>query len=262
VILYILLFLFAAVLAFSLYKVTTVSSQLDREQSQFEQLAAIVAEASAAPEAEPPAQDKESGDQAAAAVERRIMPQYLPLYAQNQDFFGWLRIEGTEVNYPVMYTPEDPEYYLHRAFDGEYSQSGTPFIDGACPAEGVHYLIHGHHMKNGTMFGVLPEYAQRAYWEEHPVICFDTLYEQREYTVIAAFYSRLYSDDEPGVFRYYRYTDLSDPAVFAEYIAGVSAAAIYDTGEKAEYGDELITLSTCNYHTEDGRFVVVARRIK
>ena len=78
--------------------------------------------------------------------------------------------------------------------------------------------------------------------------------------MIAAFYSRLYWKSEIGVFRYYQYTDLTDETVFNEFIEQVQAAAIYDTGFSAEYGDELLMLSTCNYHTTDGRFVVVAKK--
>jgi|GEM_PF-546239 len=188
------------------------------------------------------------------------LPQYAPLYEQNSDFFGWISIEGTLIDYPVMYSPDRPEYYIRRAFDGSDSNSGSLFIDGACPADGNYYLIYGHHMRNKTMFGQLPMYADKSFYEEHQTIRFDTLYEQREYQVIAAFYSRLYWKSETDVFRYYQYTDLTDEAVFNEYIEQVRAAAIYDTGFTATYGDELLTLSTCNHHTEDGRFVVVAKK--
>lgn len=189
------------------------------------------------------------------------LPEYAQLYEMNGEFFGWLSIEGTDIDYPVMYTPDDPEKYLRRAFDGSYSGSGVPFVDGNCPADGSYYLIYGHHMNNGTMFGSLPEYQEEEFCKEHPVIRFDTLYEQREYVVMAAFFSRIYGKDEQGVFRYYEYFDLSNPAIFEEYVRQVSSAALYDTGITAEYGDELLALSTCNYHTADGRFVVVAKRI-
>lgn len=188
------------------------------------------------------------------------LPQYLPLYEKNPDFFGWITIDGTDIDYPVMYSTDNPEYYLNHAFDGSYSSSGVPFIDSKCPSDGNYYLIYGHHMKNKTMFGQLPKYADKSYCEEHPVIHFDTLYERREYRVIAAFYSRIYEKNDVGVFRYYDYTDLTDEAIFDEYIEQIRSAAIYDTGFDAEYGDQIIVLSTCNYHTSDGRFVVVAKR--
>ena len=197
---------------------------------------------------------------AEADTEPVILPEYAALYEQNNDLFGWLRINDTPINYPVMHTPDEPQYYLRRAFDKSDAQSGTPFLDGDCFEGCGNYILYGHHMKNETMFGTLPKYADKEYWEQHKTICFDTLYEHGEYEVIAAFYGKAIAKGDPG-FRYYQYTDLTDPDVFAEYMEQVNAAAIYDTGITAEYGDELITLSTCSYHTTDGRFVVVAKNV-
>jgi len=195
------------------------------------------------------------------SVEVSPLPRYTSLFERNPDLFGWISIEDTGVDYPVMYTPDRPGYYLDRAFDGSFSYSGVPFLEEKCPADGNYFLIYGHHMQNRTMFGTLLQYAERSYWEAHPLIRFDTRCEQRVYQVIAAFYSRVYDPEERDVFRYYEYADLTDEAVFAEYVRQVRAAAIYDTGLEARYGDELLTLSTCSYHTADGRFAVVARRI-
>lgn len=184
---------------------------------------------------------------------------YLSLKAQNADFYGWLSIAGTVLNYPVMYTPDDPEYYLYRAFDQTDSQSGVPFLDAACFDACGNYLIHGHNMKNGTMFATLLSYAQKEFWQQHPIIEFDTLSESGTYEVIAAFYSRISLQEEDS-FAYYQYTDLSDPEDFNAYINQVEQAALYETGVTAQYGDQLLTLSTCSYHVQDGRFVVVAKK--
>ena len=191
--------------------------------------------------------------------EEGMLLRYLPLYQRNPDFFGWVSISGTRLSYPVMHTPEQPEYYLRRDFDGAYSLGGVPFLAGPCTEEGGNWLIYGHNMDDGSMFAALLDYADEQFWREHPVITFDTLYEQGEYEVLAAFYSKAYQQGEQGVFRYYRYTDLSRPEDFEQYIAQVQAAALYGTGVEAAYGEKLITLSTCSYHTKDGRFVVVAR---
>lgn len=186
---------------------------------------------------------------------------YDELYNRNPDFFGWLKIEDTVIDYPVMYTPRESEYYLHRDFYGEYSESGMLFMDGDCPADGSYALIYGHHMKNGSMFGSLPDYREREFYEAHKTIFFDTRYEQRDYEVVAAFYAKIYDEaEEAQHFCYYKYKDLSDRSDFDAYVTYVRQNAIYDTGVVPVWGDELITLSTCNYHTEDGRFVVVARR--
>lgn len=188
---------------------------------------------------------------------------YDELYNKNPDFFGWLKIEGTKIDYPVMYKPEDSEYYLHRDFYGKYSDSGMLFIDGECPRVSNYYLIYGHHMNNGTMFGELPKYAKADFYQEHKIIFFDTRYENRDYEVVAAFYGKVYpKSEEKDHFCYYNVKELSSENEFNDYVRNVKANAIYETGITPKFGDELITLSTCNYHTEDGRFVVVARRIK
>ena len=204
--------------------------------------------------------DSEKGTEVNEAT--GTLRKYDPLYERNKDFFGWLKIEGTKIDYPVMYTPRDNEYYLHRDFDGNYSESGCLFIDGACPANGNYYLIYGHHMINGSMFGELPKYQSYDFYKEHKKIFFDTRYELRDYEVAAAFYAEVYDvSDEKNHFCYYKYADLSDPNTYYEYVSNVKAMSVYDTGVNPVYGDDLIALSTCNYHTEDGRFVVVARRI-
>lgn len=195
-------------------------------------------------------------------TEPGILPQYAALWEQNNDMAGWLSIEGTDIDYPVMFTPEQPEYYLHRAFDGSYAASGSLFIGEGCAPDSSHVIIYGHHMKNGTMFGSLPLYAKEDYAQEHPVISFDTLTQKGEYEVMAAFYSQVYTKDtDDRVFRYYAYKDLSQKEVFEDYVQQAKAASLYDTGVEAAFGDQIITLSTCSYHTENGRFVVVARKM-
>lgn len=186
---------------------------------------------------------------------------YSALKERNPDFWGWISVEDTELNYPVMYTPEDEEYYLRRDFDGNDSQGGVPFLAANCYEGCGNYLIYGHNMNDGSMFASLLSYADQEFWEQHPRINLDTLSESGSYEVLAAFYSKVHGESEPDAFRYYQYTDLHDPAVFNEYVDHVMAEAIYDTGVRAQCGDELLTLSTCSYHTDNGRFVVVARKV-
>ena len=183
---------------------------------------------------------------------------YDGLWQENHDLAGWLAIEGLGLELPVMHTPEDTEYYLHRAFDETYAYSGSLFLGEGWTPEGGYAIIYGHNMKNETMFGHLHWYQEQAFAQEYPTIRFDTLTEEREYTVLAAFYSQSYTAGDIDVFRYYQYTDLSDPEVFSEYVNQVRAAALYDTGVEVQYGDRLLALSTCSYHRKNGRFVVVA----
>lgn len=202
----------------------------------------------------------ETGSQPAQEPERS----YLSLTQENSDLAAWLTIPDTQIDYPVMYTPEDPEFYLRKAFDGSYALSGSLFIGDGCLPDGTNIIIYGHKMKNGTMFGGLDRYADEDYARAHSQIFYDLIqpdgsYERLTFEVIAAFYSRVYRVDEENVFRYYYGTDLSDPAEFEYYVSQAKAACTYDLGVTAEYGDRLLTLSTCSYHTDNGRFVLVAK---
>lgn len=193
------------------------------------------------------------------ATQPTILPQYAQLYQQNPDMVGWIKIEGTAIDYPVMHTPADPEKYLHVNFEGAYSYPGVPFVDAACTMDSDNLLIYGHNMPNGTMFRSLMQYQQKNFWQNHPTIVFNTLYEEQEYEVLAAFYDRVYYKTE-DVFKFYQFIDPQTEEEFDEGIAQFKEKALYDTGVNAEYGDRLITLVTCAYHTDHGRFVVVARR--
>ena len=142
----------------------------------------------------------------------------------------------------------------------ESSTAGTPFMDAKCEIDSDNYIIYGHNMKNGTMFREILQYANKSYWQEHPMIRFDTLYEQGEYEVLAAFYDRVYYADE-NCFKFYRFIKAADKADYDNAIQNYKEKSLYDTGVTAEYGDKLITLVTCSYHEEHGRFVVVARQM-
>jgi len=195
--------------------------------------------------------------------EPSMLPNLAPLYAQNPDLAGWLSIEGTEIDYPVMFRPEDEGYYLSHNFDGEKDKSGALLIQAGCDpfTLGGNIIIHGHNMKSGKMFGDLDEYKKEAYWKEHPVIRFDTLYERGEYEIVAVFLSKVYRKNE-DVFKYYQFFGANTQAEFDEFYSNIKALALYDTGVSADYGDSFITLSTCAYHVENGRLVVVARKVQ
>lgn len=195
-------------------------------------------------------------------TEPQMIPEMAEYYNENSDFVGWMTIEGTKVDYPVMHSPDDPEKYLRLNFEEEFSVSGLPFLDANCSIDpdSDNLLIYGHNMANGTMFNSLLNYGTKTYWEQHPTIKFTTLYEERTYEIIAAFYDRIRYTYEEG-FRFYRFIDAEDEAAFNEAITYYKENAVYDTGVTAEYGDKLMTLITCAYHHEYGRFVVVAKDI-
>ena len=182
---------------------------------------------------------------------------YKELLAKNNDFIGWIKIDGTNVNYPVMQTVDNPNFYLKHNFDKQYSDYGVPYLDEECFVDLTNNLvIYGHNMKNGTMFTDLVNYKDKAYWEEHQIINFDTMAEFSEYQVMYAFAF----DTDNETFCYNDYTDMTEEK-FAEFMAECEKRMVYDTGIRAEYGDEILTLSTCEYTHENGRFVVVAKKI-
>lgn len=202
-------------------------------------------------------------DNSAIAQNGSVLPEYSALYKENNELVGWIRIEGTKINYPVMQSVDEPDFYLKHLFDKSYSKFGCPYAEQKCdvnkPSDNL--IIYGHHMKNDKMFSQLEKFKDRKFWESHKYISFDTLYEKQTYEVIAAFKTAVYTDD-PNSFLYYEFIDAETPAEFDEYITDSKALALYDTGVTAVYGDKLITLSTCEYSNENGRFVVVAKRVE
>lgn len=191
-----------------------------------------------------------------------MLAQYRALYECNTDLAGWIYIDGTSIDYPVMYTPDDGEFYLTRGFDREKSKSGAPFIDARCLLDppSTNIIIYGHHMNNGTMFTDLDLYRDETFFKEHPTIRFDTLYKSQEHEIIAVFRSRVYGEDESG-YRYYDFINAVNEEKYDEYIHHIKKMALYNTGVSASYGDQLLTLITCAYHSQDGRLVVVAKKL-
>ena len=189
------------------------------------------------------------------------------LYELNSDTIGWLMIDDTVIDYPVMQTPMDEEYYLDRDFQKNYSPYGSLIMDtefeyqnGTKPSTNL--IIHGHNMKNGTMFGGLDKYRDAAYEREHSIIKFKSLYEEREYEIVSVFLSQVFLKTQTNVFKYYQFFEADSKREFNKFYKNIKDMALYDTGVTAEYGDEFITLSVCAYHVENGRLVVVAKRIK
>ena len=259
------------------------------------------------------------------------LPKYRELLEINPYIAGWLKVDDSVIDDPVVYTPLSQNYFLHRDIDGSEASKGTLFIAINWQDNYHNTLIYGHNMKDGTGFGSLAKFADESYGKSHHTLHFDTLYEERDYELFAAFYSQideeeleteedreqadaaieadgvarkeeerraeaeesglepeeiepvepaeltladlnLYfdmgdvdiyrqeKDEDNGRFRYYYYTDLSDKDDFDYYVQNVKERAIYDTGIEAEWGDDLITLSTCSYQVKNGRFVVVGIR--
>ena len=197
------------------------------------------------------------------------------LYALNPDCAGYLKIDGMVIDYPVMQTPADEQYYLNRDFEGKYSAYGclladtdarigtgtiaNDYADGTLPSTNI--IIHGHNMKNGSMFGSLDKFRDQAFEKEHSIIKFSSLYEDREYEICSVFLSQVYKKTD-DCFKYYKFFQANNEEEFYDFYDNIKSLALYDTGVTAEYGDEFITLSVCAYHVENGRLVVVGKRVK
>ena len=190
-----------------------------------------------------------------------VLEEYKNLFNMNKKLIGWLKIDDTIIDYPVMQTI-DNEYYLDHNVNQEKDRNGALFLDKDCDvlAPSTNLIIYGHHMKSGRMFGNLDDYASEKYYKEHSIIQFDTIYEKGTYEVMYVFRSRVYSEAEV-VFKYYQFIDCYSEQEFDSYMQEMAAMSLYDTGVTAEYGDRLLTLSTCDSTVDDGRFVVVAKRI-
>ena len=229
---------------------------LDQKQSAeaFDEVAGLVKEDVELPAlelADDPAQEPE---------ELTAFEKYADVYAKNSDLVGWISIPGTRIDYPVMQTKDNPNFYLKHAFDKSYSSYGVPYMQENCDI-GIsdNLVLYGHHMNNGSMFSDLCKYESEDFYQEHKTIRFDTLDSFGEYEVVAAFKTVAYS--ESG-FKYYHFVNAESEAAFDEYIEGCKELSLYDTGVSAEYGDQLITLSTCEYSRTNGRMVIVAKLLE
>ena len=281
---------------------------------------------------------------AEADEEREPLQKYDEILKVNPYVAGWLDIEGSSINAPVVYTPRSQNYFLHRRLDGSDAECGTLFIAMIWRDGYYNTLIYGHNMKDGTLFGSLGKYAKESYGKSHNLLKFDTLYEEKEYELLGVFYSSIEeeeletkedraerdkeieeesrerkeqeeaseaaaseesgekpteegekpeekpeelppltledlklnedpgdvdvyrmekdSDMENGRFRYYYFTDLTYEKDYDYFVDNVKKNSLYDTGVDAEWGDELLTLSTCSYQEKNGRLIVVAKRVR
>lgn len=200
-------------------------------------------------------------DAPAAEGEESNSAKFAALRDQNSDFIGWISIEDTKLDFPVMYAPNNKDFYLRHDFNKEYSIYGVPYLDEKTTLgandQSENLVIYGHNMKTGTIFGCLTGYKKADHYQEHPYVQFDTVYGDGTYEVFAAFSIDVVADTS---FVYNQYVDM-DEETYNAYVDEVISRSDVDSGIRPVYGEQLLTLSTCEYSSDNGRYVVVARRV-
>ena len=196
------------------------------------------------------------------ASQSSVQPTSRNLYLENSDMVGWIRIDGTDIDYPVVQRVDEPNYYLKHDFAGRYTDYGCPFMQADCDAlaPSDNLIIYGHNMKDGSMFADLAKYGSKDFWQSHKTVWFDTELGSSAYEIFAVIHTTVQADDADA-FPFYRFVNAASPEDFAGYVSACQARALYDTGISAEYGDKLLTLSTCDNITDNGRLLVIAKRI-
>ena len=193
-------------------------------------------------------------------TEPEMLPGYKEIYEMNNHVVGWIKMEGTPMDYPVMQTPEEPNFYLYRNFDKKDSARGSIYAREVCdinePSDNI--TLYGHNMADGSMFATLNNYIYERNWENNSLIFFDTLYEYHTYKIFAVFKT---SANIGEGFSYHQCVDAADEEEFNEFVSTCKKLAFYDTGITPVYGDKLLCLSTCEYTLDNGRLVVAAVRI-
>lgn len=206
------------------------------------------------------AAEKENEIEAPGSLE--ILPQYAILYNMYPDVVGWIKVEGTLIDYPVMQDRTGGDYYLKHNFEGKEDAKGAPFVDAdtvLAPLD-KSIVIYGHNVNDGSQFGDLDLYLDEKFCRKHQTITFDTIYETGTYQIAAVVKTKVRQGDESG-FRYYWFHNYENRGEFQELLDFVREESIYETGEHLSYGDSIIMLSTCEYTVDNGRLVIIAKRI-
>ncbi len=239
---------FAALFLFSGFMLIREIRTQQKEAADFEELSILISPP--APEATRPqgqAPEQEATEQAAV---RNLAP----LFARNKDCIGWVNIAGTQVNYPVMHTPTEPERYLRKNFDKKSSTAGVPFLDGKCTLSCDNLILYGHNMRNGTMFADITKYEDKDYFDAHSVMELETAEGISQFSVFAVV--RLKMDDS-----WYLFHTAQTEEEYTAAVAEIKSRALYNTGITPAFGSRLITLSTCYGANKADRIVVIGAEI-
>ena len=214
---------------------------------------------------EEPRQNSAQGDASKLQMQEidkplEILPEYKELHKKYPDLIGWVKIEGTSIDLPVMQTVDD--FYLHNNIDGEEDINGTLFLDSRDDvSHSMNLIVYGHNMRSGAMFGSLKQYLDDGFVAKHKQIQFDSIYEKGTYEVLYVCLTKVGYQDEPE-YKYYNFIQPKSPEEFDAYFETIRACAVYDSKQEVTEEDKFLTLSTCNSYIEDGRLFVVAKKIQ
>ena len=231
-----------------------------QQEERYDELSNIAAQTQSTEATEEPAATTDAAGETTEPTEPGMIAGYKDIYEMNNHVVGWIKMEGTKMDYPVMQTPDEPNFYLYRDFDKKNSKRGSIYAwetaDVNEPSDNI--TIFGHNMADGSMFACLGDYVNKRAWENNSLIFFDTLNEYHTYKIFAVFKT---SANIGQGFAYHKFVDAENEAEFNEFVSTCKKLAFYDTGITPVYGDKLICLSTCEYTLDNGRLVVCAVRI-
>ena len=196
------------------------------------------------------------------------MLQVNSLKEKNNEIIGWLEIEDTNISYPVLQS-DNNEYYLHHDYKGAEDVNGSIYLDYKSKiGETSNYMIYGHNNKNGIMFAQLEKFKDYKFYNKHKTIRFTTENSDDEYEIIAVLITDAQKDFLMGTkqetkdndFKYYSFENINNKDDFDFFVEKCKQQSIYEIDTTAEFGEQLITLSTCEYSTKEGRLGVIAKK--
>ena len=254
-----LIVIFAVLFVTSAVLLIIYFSESDAQATIYDELAEKLEQAKETA-AEEPGEDPYVTVLAPDGSSMKILPEFQTLYEENPDIAGWISIDGTALNYPVVYKPTSKDFYLRKNFYGEKARQGCLYIQETCsisPASDQ-IVIFGHNMKDGSMFACLKNYLKKEFYDAHKVITFNTLTERASYEIFTVFTASASVDND---YPFYQYINLSSEYTFLDFVAPAMTKSVYDNGVQPQFGDKILTLVTCEYSQENGRLVVMARKI-
>ena len=266
---YICIFLTAiiliGVLAFAVYKLNTEFIPQQKEAKRYDELRDVLYQAEETVAQEDGTPSSDAAPDAETTSKGEVIRTYSleELFKMNSDMVAWLTVPDTKIDYPVMHTPDDYEYYLHTDFDGYYSFSGCLFVGENCSIDSDVFVIYGHNMNNGSMFGEIDMYSYSDYMDEHRDVILRTRDGNRLYRVFASFPTKKFDDDDnSGEFQYYNSVGKKSKTEYEKIVEDICDLSVVSVDNKPQYPAQIAFLSTCAYHEENGRFVVAAYRIR